>query len=72
MKFEPNPRDPQRMNVITDDGRTAFEITFEGDHSIMVRGVDTYKAGGKLYACRLAILPNVGNSITVASTPYDD
>ncbi len=55
-----------RVRFVTDDGRTIFEVTCGKDeHSIDVRGVNTFKVGKVVYDGCLDIRPQCGNAVSI-------
>lgn len=53
-------------------GRIAFKIIPQSDGSLEIRGVDTYNLGKRLMCERLVIRPNVGNSINVTTSEWNN
>ena len=60
-----------RVRMIADDGRTAFEIAVVGPDTLEIRGVDTYKVGGLLMSSSISVRPKVSNVVHVSSVEWD-
>lgn len=60
------------VDFVTDDDRIVFSVAIGSDgRSLEIRACDTYKVDGVLYSTSLLVAPNVTNSITVSTKPYD-
>lgn len=60
-----------RVRFVTDDGKTIFEVTCGKDnHSIEVRGVETFKVGKVVYDSCFVIKPQCANVVSVQAIPY--
>lgn len=64
--------DASRVRFLIDD-RCMFEVSIGDDgRSIEVRAVEMVKVDGRVYAAKLAVEPNVSNSVTIRTTEYQD
>ena len=63
----------RKISVLADDGREAFSLRVgEDGRSLHIHGVDTFKAGGKLYGSRLLVQPGATNAVIVFARAYED
>ena len=61
-----------RVRFVTDDGRTIFEVTCgKDDHSIEVRGIETFKVGKIVYDGCIDIRPQCANAVAIQARPYE-
>ncbi len=60
------------VDFVTDDDRIAFSVRIGKDgRSLEISAGDNYKVNGVLYSTSILVAPNVTNSITVSTKPYD-
>lgn len=60
------------VDFVTDDDRIMFSVRIGKDgRSLEINACDTCKVGGVLYSTSILVAPNVTNSITVSTKPYD-
>ena len=61
------------VRFVAEDGLTMFEVSVGDDgRSIEVRGVDSCKVDGVMYAGSIDVRPKVANCVDVCARRYDD
>jgi hypothetical protein len=62
----------KRVDFVTDDDRIVFAVRIGKDgRSLEISARDNYEVDGVLYSTSILVAPNVTNSITVSTKPYD-
>ena len=65
--------DAETVRFVMPDGQQLFEVSIGKDGaSLEIRAPDNCKVNGRLHSNRIRIEPNVANSITLRTAPYDE
>lgn len=66
------PVEGQWVDFVVENDRVMFSVQIGSDgRSLEIRACDTVKVNGVLYSTHILVSPNVSNSITVSTKPYE-